>query len=84
MRLAYQQESLDSMNLASQELSEAVALSQESLSVQVSTTPNLSVTDQEAYQMVRPGSQPISPDLKNVASTLSGLASITQNKKDQR
>ena len=82
MRLAYLQES--SVSLEPQEVSESVQLAQESLSVQDSTSPNLSVTDQEAYQMVRPDLQPISPDLKNVASALSGLASIAHNKKEQR
>lgn len=42
---------------------------------------NLRMTERQLYHLLRPGSQPLARDLRNVASELSGLAAITQKGK---
>ena len=45
---------------------------------------NLRMTERQLYHLLRPGSQPLARDLRNVASELSGLAAITQKKEDAK
>ena len=45
---------------------------------------NLRMTERQLYHLLRPGSQPLARDLRNVASELSGLAAITQKKEDTK
>ena len=45
---------------------------------------NLRMTERQLYHLLRPGSQPLARDLRNVASELSGLAAITQKKEDEK
>ena len=40
--------------------------------------------EQPFHRLLRPGSQSISRDFKNVANELSGLATIAQNKEEKR
>ena len=45
---------------------------------------NLRMTERQLYHLLRPGSQPLARDLRNVASELSGLAAITQKREDEK
>ena len=45
---------------------------------------NLRMTERQLYHLLKPGSQPLARDLRNVASELSGLAAITQKKEDAK
>ena len=45
---------------------------------------NLRMTERQLYHLLKPGSQPLARDLRNVASELSGLAAITQKKEDEK
>jgi len=45
---------------------------------------NLRMTERQLYHLLRPGSQPLARDLRNVASELSGLAAITQKREDAK
>ena len=45
---------------------------------------NLRMTERQLYHLLRPGSQPLARDLRNVASELSGLAAITQKNEDAK
>ncbi|KXT88504.1 hypothetical protein SORDD16_00008 [Streptococcus oralis] len=43
---------------------------------------HLRMTERQLYHLLKPGSQPLARDLKNVASELSSLAAITQKEED--
>ena len=45
---------------------------------------NLRMTERQLYHLLKPGSQPLARDLRNVASELSGLAAITQKREDEK
>ena len=42
------------------------------------------MTERQLYHLLKPGSQPLARDLRNVASELSGLAAITQKREDEK
>ena len=45
---------------------------------------NLRMTERQLYHLLKPGSQPLARDLRNVASELSGLVAITQKREDEK